>query len=184
MSPGGPSRAGPLQAGPASAGASRGSRLRFLFREEAGTIDAATWRLHAAWLVALAAVLTMVWWALRPYAHHDLATQAFLAPMTIVAYAYLIVYAFALLLIAVCYVLLTMKRFRAVGAPAGLAGLVPLLALFAASAHFLRAQTPDAVALAYVVALDAALVAVALWTIAELGVRPLVFRAGPPTAAS
>ena len=123
------------------AGGTGSSRARFLFREEAGTIEAATWRFHAAWLAALAAVLTLVWWALRPYAHHDLATQAFLAPMTIVAYAYLIAYAFALILLAICYVMLTMKRFRALGAPAGLAGLVPLLALFAASAHFLRAQT-------------------------------------------
>ena len=159
------------------AGGVGSSRARFLFREEAGTIDAATWRFHATWLAALAAVLTLVWWALRPYAHHDLATQAFLAPMTIVAYAYLIAYAFALILLAICYVMLTMKRFRALGAPAGLAGLVPLLALFAASAHFLRAQTPDVVALGYVVALDAALLAVAAWTIAELGVRPLLFKA-------
>ena len=62
------------------------------------------------------------------------------------------------------------------GAPVGLAGLVPLLALLAASAHFLRAQTPDVVALAYVVGLDVALVAAVVWTIVELGVRPTVFR--------
>ena len=61
---------------------------------------------------------------------------------------------------------------------------MPLLALFAASAHFLRSQTPDVVALGYVVALDMALVAVTLWTVVELGIRPLLFRAGRPTAAS
>ncbi len=165
------------RAGPPRVEATGSGRARFLFREEAGTIDAATWRLHAAWLAALAFALTLAWFALQPYARHDLKTQAFIAPMTVVAYTYLIVYAFAVILIAISYVMLTMKRFRALGAPAGLAGLVPLLALFAASAHFLRAQTPDVVALPYVVLLDAALVAVTLWTIVELGVRPLLFRA-------
>lgn len=161
----------------APAGATGGSRSRFLFREDAGTIGAATWRFHAAWLAALAVAMTLGWFALQPYAHHDLKTQAFLQPMTIVAFAYLIVYAFALILVAISYVMLTMKRFRAVGAPAGLAGLVPLLALFAASAHFMHSQTPDAFGLPYVVALDAALAIVTLWTVVELGVRPLAFKA-------
>ncbi len=158
------------------AGATRGERARFLFRDEHGVIDAPTWRLHAGWLAALAAVMTLVWFALRPYAHHDLRTEAFLAPMTIVAFAYLIAYSFAVILVAICYVLLSMKRFRALGAPVGLAGLVPFLALLAASAHFLRAQTPDVVALPYVVGLDVALAAAAAWTIVELGIRPTLFR--------
>ena len=146
-------------------------RGRFLFRNENGTIDAPTWRFHASWLGALLALMTLGWFALRPYAHHDLATSAFIAPMTIVAFAYLIVYAFAVILIAVCYVMLSMKRLRDRAMPVGLAGLVPVLVLFAASLHFLRAQTPDVVSVWYLVALDLLLAGAAVWTIAELGVR-------------
>ena len=156
----------------ADAPGARSERARFLFRSDAGTIDAATWRLHAAWLAVLLVCLTLLWFVLRPYAHHDLATSAFIAPMTILAFAYLVVYAFAVILIAICYVMLSMKRFRARGWPAALASVIPLLALFAASLHFLRAQTPDAVALWYVILLDAALAGATVWTVVELGVRP------------
>ena len=159
------------------------ARGTFLFRREDGTIDAATWRRHTAWLFALFAGLTLVWFVLQPYAHHDLATSAFLAPMTIVAFAYLIVYAFAVLLIAVCYVMLSMKRLRDRGLPVGLSGLVPALGLFAASLHFLRAQTPDVVAIWYVVALDGALICAVAWTIFELGIRSGTGGDGTPTGS-
>ena len=112
--------------------------------------------------------------ALRPYAHHDLAKSAFIAPMTILAFAYLIVGSFAVLLVAVCYVMLSMKRCRDRGWPVGLAGLVPVLVLFAASLHFLRGQTPEVIALWQVALADAVLAAAVAWTIVELGVRPQV----------
>ncbi len=153
-------------------GGTRAERAHFLFRSELGTIDAPTWRRHASWLLAAFLVLTMLWFVVRPYAHHDLAQTAFIAPMTIVAYAYVIVYAFAALLIAVCYVMLSMKRFRDRAEPTGLAGLVPLLAFLAASLHFLHAQTPDVIAVWQVVLLDLVLAGVAVWTVVELGVRP------------
>ena len=54
---------------------------------------------------------------------------------------------------------------------------MPRLPLCAGAAHSRRAQTPDVVALGYVVALDAALLTVVAWTVAELGVRPLLFKA-------
>lgn len=147
-------------------------RARFLFRSEEGTVDAPTWRRHAAWLAGLVVAMTLVWFVLRPYAHHDLATQAFFAPMTIVAYAYLITYAFVILLIAIAYTMLSMKRLRDRGEPTGLAGLVPLLALFAGSLHFLQAKTPAAISYWYVVGLDATLFGIVLWTIIDLGFRP------------
>lgn len=149
-----------------------GDRARFLFRSEDGVVDAPTWRRHTAWLAALVLAMTLVWRLLRPYAHHDLATQAFFAPMTIVAYAYLIVYAFAVIFIAISYTMLSMKRLRDRGEPTGLAGLVPLLALFAGSLYFLQAKTPEVISYWYVVALDVALVLVVAGTIADLGFRP------------
>ncbi len=146
-----------------------GERIRFLFRNEHGVIDAPTWRFHAAWLLGALILLALGWVALRPYAHHDLSKTAFIAPMTILAFAYLIVGSFAVLLTAVCYVMLSMKRCRDGGWPVGLAGLVPLLVLFAASLHFLHAQTPDVIALWHVALADAALAAAVAWTIVELG---------------
>ena len=150
---------------------SRGERARFLFRTETGTIDAPTWRFHAGWLAALVTVLTTIWWMLRPYTHHDLATSKLIVPMTIVAFTYLILFSFALLLIAICYTMLSMKRLRALGQPTGLAGLIPLLALCAGSLHFLQAQTPDVISIWYVVALDVVLGVVIVATVADLGFR-------------
>ena len=148
------------------------ARARFLFRSEAGTIDAATWRRHAVGLAAAVAVLTIFWLLLRPFTHHDLATSAFIAPMTILAFSYLIVFAFAVLLIAISFTMLSMKRLRDRGEPTGLAGLVPLAALFAGALHFIQPQAPDVISIWYVVAGDAATAAVVTWTVIDLGFRP------------
>ena len=150
----------------------RSERARFLFRTEIGAIDAPTWRRHAGWLAALLAVMTVLWLLLRPYAHHDLAKSAFIAPMTILAFAYLIVFSFAVLLIAISFTMLSMKRFRDRGEPTGLAGLVPLLALFAGSLHFIQPQAPDVISAWYLVAIDTGLVAAIVWTIVDCGFRP------------
>ena len=150
---------------------SRGARARFLFRTEAGTIDAATWRFHAAWLAILVVGLSAIWLVLRPYTHHDLATSRLIVPMTIAAFTYLILFSFALLLIAICYTMLSMKRFRALGQPTGLAGLIPLLALLSGALHFLRDQTPDVISIWYVVALDAVLIIAIVATVVDLGIR-------------
>ena len=89
--------------------------------------------------------------------------------MTIVAFAYLILYAFAVLFIAISYTMLSIKRLRNRGQPTALGALVPLLALFSGAAHWLQPQTPDVISIWYVVGLDAALAIVAVWTIADLG---------------
>ena len=74
-------------------------RLRFLYRTDQGRIDRATWRRGAGALVAVLLPLTLIWFALAPYSVHDLATTPFFAPMTILAYVYVIFYAFAVMLI-------------------------------------------------------------------------------------
>lgn len=147
------------------------SRARFLFRQEHGCIDAATWRLHAGWIAAVAVALTVGWLLLRPYAQHDLKTEAFIRWVTVTAFTYVILYAFALILLAICYTMLSIKRLRDVRRPTALAGLVPLFVFFDASLHFLRAQTPDVIVLPYVIALDVVLAVIVVWTVAELGFR-------------
>lgn len=146
-------------------------RAFFLFRSEDGEIDAATWRFHTTWLALLVVALWIVWSFLRRYAFHDIATQPFIAPMTIVAYAYLVLFAFVVIIVAVSYTMLTMKRMRAVHRPPGLAGMVPLLALFAASLAGFQPQTPEAISIWWVVAFDGLFLASAAWTAYELGFR-------------
>ncbi len=146
-------------------------RTYFLFRSDQGVIDAPTWRRHSGWLVLLAVVLTGIWHELAPYAHHDLRTTAFLAPMTIVAFAYLIVFAFAVIFIAISFYNLSAKRLRARGLPTGLAGLVPLGALLAGAASWLQPQVPDVISVWYVLGLDLLLVAATIWTAVDLGFR-------------
>ncbi len=89
--------------------------------------------------------------------------------MTILAYSYLILFAFAVLFIAISFSNLSAKRLRARGLPTGLAGLVPLLALLAGAAHWLQPQVPDVIAIWYVVGLDVLLAAAVAWSVAALG---------------
>ena len=149
-------------------------RANFLFREDFGTINAATWRFHAAWLFGLLVVLTLLLIPLTPYMRHDLATQPFFAPMTMVAYTYVISFSFVVLSIAISYTMLSIKRLRDRGKPTGLAVLVPFLALLAGAAHFLQPLVPDSISIWYVVAVDTLLAVAIVATIVELGFRPTV----------
>lgn len=148
-------------------------RIRFLYRTDVGRIDRATWRRGALWLLAALAPLTVIWFALEPYSAHDLAKSPLWVPMTALAYAYLMFYAFILLLVSISFVNLSAKRFRDLGRPAplGLAGLPPFCVFLAGAAHWLQPRVAEAMPRWQVYPFDAALVAVALWTVVELGVR-------------
>ena len=147
-------------------------RAHFLFREDYGVVDAATWRFHTIWLSLLTLVLTLLLVPLRPYTVHDLAKTPFLAPLTILAYTYVIVYSFAILAIAISFVMLSIKRLRDRGRPTGFAGMVPFLAFLAASVHFLRPQVPDTISIWYAVTLDVLLLVAVVVTVVELGFKP------------
>lgn len=143
----------------------------FLFRTDQGRIGRATWWRGTVPLAALAAAGTLGWRALSPYAHHDLSDSAFIAPLTIAAYLYLLVYAFALLLIGVCAYNLSAKRFRDRGLPAALAATLPLSLLFGAALVWFIPQSFDTIP-AWAGPVTIALVlAVAVWNVVELGLR-------------
>ncbi|WP_158811154.1 hypothetical protein [Beijerinckia sp. L45] len=154
----------------------RRERAHFLFQAEDGAIDAPTWRRHAGWMAAALVGTTVIWRLLAPYAHHDLATSAFLAPMTILAFVYLLVFSFFVLLLAISFYFLSAKRLRDRGEPTALAGLLPFLALVSGSLHFIQPQVPDVIAIWYVIGVDILLAAVGVWMIVDLG-----FRDGRPT---
>ncbi|MBM3608864.1 MAG: hypothetical protein FJX29_10515 [Alphaproteobacteria bacterium] len=146
--------------------------LRFLFRTEEGEIGARAWWSGAVILTCILAPLTLGWLALQPYAYRKLDERAFLDPMTIVAYVYVLALALVIMLCAVSYTNLSAKRFRARGwraNPAMLAALLPLLALFAGAAHWLYPRVADVTPWALVVLCDFALACVAIWHIIDLG---------------
>ncbi|WP_026607058.1 hypothetical protein [Methylocapsa acidiphila] len=143
---------------------------RFLFRTDDGRIDAKTWRRGTGLLLAVLAVLTAIWIPLEPLTHRDLASSPFFAWATIAAFVYLVFYAFAVLLIAICHYNLSAKRWRDRGWPSGLAGLLPLFALFSGAVHWLQPRVAEDVPYFYVAGIDLLLVGIILWNILELGV--------------
>ncbi|HUB64415.1 MAG TPA: hypothetical protein VL996_08215 [Methylocella sp.] len=144
---------------------------RFGFRTDQGRIDAKIWRQGTAFLGVPLGVLTSIWFLLAPLTQHDLARTPFLAWGTIAAFAYLLFYAFAVLLIAICHYNLSAKRWRDRGwrAPGGLAGLLPLAALMSGAAHWLQPRVAEIIPYWYVAGVDATLVAIIAWNMLELG---------------
>jgi uncharacterized membrane protein YhaH (DUF805 family) len=142
---------------------------RFGFRTDQGRLDAKTWWQGTAILGVPLAVLTLIWFLLAPYAHRDLASTPFLAWRTVAAFVYLLFYAFAILLVAICHYNLSAKRWRDRGRPGALAGLLPLAALVSGAAHWLQPRVADVLPYWYVAGVDATLVAITAWNVVELG---------------
>jgi uncharacterized membrane protein YhaH (DUF805 family) len=149
----------------------------FLFRQDQGRIDRRMWWKATAGLAGVLAAFTSIWIYLLPSAHRDLDTTPFLAWWTLAAYVYLLFYAFAILLIAICHYNLSAKRWRDRSRPAALAGLLPLAALVAGAAHWLQPQMADFIPCWYVLGADAGFTGILLWTVVELGFdRPRITR--------
>lgn len=146
--------------------------LRFLYRTEEGVISRALWWTGLAPLISIMTVLSAIWIMLSPYANRGLDERAFLDPMTAAAYIFLMFFAFAVMLIAVCFVMLSMKRLRARGRPAGLAGIPLLAVLLAGAVHWLEPQMSGAVPMWGVYASDGLLLASIVWAIVDMGVLP------------
>lgn len=149
--------------------------FNFLYRSEEGDVDRKTWWLGVIMLDAVLFVLVMIWLVVRPWAGRSLDERAMLDGLTIIAYIYVTLFTFAAILIAVCYVNLSAKRFRTRGfstMTAGLAGIPWLLALFAGAMYWLNHHIPDAIAFWWVWVFAIASAGAFAWHIIELGVRP------------
>ncbi len=145
---------------------------RFGFRTDEGLLDARTWREGAALLAVIFAALTAIWLFLEPNAYRELTRASPLFEWKVfLTFVYLLFYAFAVLFIGISFYNLSAKRLRARKLPTGLAGLVPLAALFSSAAHWLQPRVNEYLSYWYVAALDALLVGAIVWTLLELGFR-------------
>ncbi len=146
--------------------------FRFLYREDRGRISRAAWWGAVVPLAVLVAAATAIWLFVRRYAVHDLATQPFIDVATIAAYLYLAVYAFGLILSAVCYYNVSAKRFRDRGRHGRWAAVLPLsVFLTGALIWFIPQSIGDVPPWVGRVA-DVALVVIVLWNLADLGFGP------------
>jgi uncharacterized membrane protein YhaH (DUF805 family) len=150
---------------------------RFLYRTDAGEVDARTWRRGAWPLAALAAVLTLFLVFIFPYTAHDLKQSPLLSATALGANLYVVLYSFLLILIGICYYNLSAKRWRDLKRPAALAGLVPFCALLAGAAHWLAARGGEIVPQAVPLVADTCLILVVIWNVAELA--GLIFLRAP-----
>jgi uncharacterized membrane protein YhaH (DUF805 family) len=145
------------------------SRIYFLFRSDAGRIDAATWWRGTLLLVGIFAVLTFGWHLIEPYADHGLNATLLFTVGILFANLYRLVYGFALILILISYYNLSAKRWRDIGRPAALAGLLPLFAWIAGAVHWLEPRLNPEMPHAIPIAANIVLVAILIWNVVELG---------------
>jgi uncharacterized membrane protein YhaH (DUF805 family) len=141
----------------------------FLFRSDEGRIGRTTWWRGTALLAGPLLLFTIGWAALSPFAHRGLDERGLIDLPTLAAYVYLLLYAFAILLIAVSFYNLCAKRWRDRGRPASLAGLLPFAVLIAGAAHWLVPRSEGQVPISIAIALDLLALAVAAWALIELG---------------
>ena len=89
-----------------------GTGFRFLYREDRGRISRGVWWRGTLPLAGFVIVATVIWELVKPYSAPDLATQPLMDVAVVLAYLVLAVYAFAMILAAVCYYNVCAKRFR------------------------------------------------------------------------
>jgi uncharacterized membrane protein YhaH (DUF805 family) len=151
--------------------------IHFLFQNYEGRIGRRVWRAGTLVLAAILIPLTLIWIIVAPATHRDLSRPEFLDAEALGAFIYLAFFAFAVILIAVSWTNLSAKRFRAVGRPAALAAALPFAAFVAGAAHWFQPRAADIFPDWALILVDIAAVAVAFWSIYQLGLaNPAVRR--------
>jgi uncharacterized membrane protein YhaH (DUF805 family) len=135
------------------------SELRFLFRNDRGKIDRCTWWLAVgvivvAWIVVLE-LQTVV------NRSGDITKVAITAA-----------FVFASIFLSVCFYFVSAKRFNDRGRPAELALFLPAAIFVDASVHWLGPSLVELIPGWSHYLVDGTAIAIAVWTITELGVMP------------
>ena len=141
----------------------------FLFRTDQGVIDRATWRKGMAVVLVPILALSAVWIALEPSAMRGPDLASGFDPWTAIAFLYLLLYSFAVIIAAICFYNLSAKRFRARGRPAALAGLLPFSLFVTGAAFWLTPRSEGYVSPAFAYLLAALTLAIIVWTVSDLG---------------
>jgi uncharacterized membrane protein YhaH (DUF805 family) len=144
-------------------------RFRFLYRQGEGVVDRTTWARASLLPMGIALVLTAVAFWIAPDKPRDLGSEAFINPLIVLRQAYLIAYAFALLICLVAEYFLCAKRFRDRGRPGALAGIAPFALLIAGAANWYQPLSEGVMSPAALIAVDVVALAAIVWTVAELG---------------
>ncbi len=142
---------------------------QFLYLSDAGRINAGTWWRGAVFLAGVLAALTLGLAYVFPHAKHDLGKTPLLSVSAFGANFYILFYVFALILIGVCYYNLSAKRWRDIGRPPALAGLLPFLALLSGALHLLDARVGTSLLHAISIVTDSVLALTLVWNIIGLG---------------
>jgi uncharacterized membrane protein YhaH (DUF805 family) len=147
-------------------------RFRFLYRQTEGVIDRMTWIRASTVPLGIAFVMTLIAWLVAPNQPRDIASQGFFNLGMVLAHAYLIIYGFALFVVAVAEYFVSAKRFRDRGRPAELAGLAPFALLVTSAAHWFQPRSEGSMPEWATTAFDLVTLAILVWTAVELAFGP------------
>ena len=145
--------------------------FHFLYREADGAIGPGDWARASLLPVGVALAMTALAIAISPGAPRDLATQPFFSVSIVAVHAYLMVYGFALILLAVMQYFVSAKRFADLGRPPAFAGIAPFAILIAGAAAWFQPRSEGSMPAWAVYPFYALAAGVVVWNIVELGFR-------------
>lgn len=146
-------------------------RFTFLYRQDEGRVDRATFWRAALPVLAMLGAMTAIWLAIMPQGGRDLTRDAFFDGKVAATYAYLLAFTLAALIGSAMLYFLAAKRLRDAGRPSWLAGL-PFLALFGDGAlHWAAARADGAIGPGALFAADVAAIAAVVWAVIDMGLR-------------
>jgi uncharacterized membrane protein YhaH (DUF805 family) len=142
--------------------------FRFLYREAEGRIGPRLWATASVPPVGVALAMTWAAWAMAP-GPRDLGAQPFFSLSIVAVHAYLLVYGFALIFLAVAQYFVSAKRFIDLGKSPSWAGLAPFALLIAGAAAWYQPRSEGSMPAWAVWPFYAVAAGVIVWNIAELG---------------
>jgi hypothetical protein len=142
--------------------------FRFLYRETEGSIGPGLWARASVPLVGVALLMTLAAWLVAP-GPRDLAVQPFFSFAIVAVHAYLLIYGFALIFLAVAQYFVSAKRFNDLGKSPSLAGLAPFALLVAGAAAWYQPRSEGSMPAWGVWPFYVVAAGVIVWNIVELG---------------
>jgi hypothetical protein len=144
------------------------ARWRFLYRQGEGTIGPGEWVRASLPPAAIVAALTAIWLAIAPSGERE-PTSGLIDLPTLATYAYLVIYAFIVILWAVAQYFVSAKRFADRGKAPSLAGVAPFAIFLAGAAQWYEPRSEGLAPHWLILVLEAAAAAAFIWNIVELG---------------